>query len=188
VAFQCDAIAGDLAGLSPEKADRFTRMRRQVQDYIREARQSIWELRSQRLEGTDLPTALRKLCEQVIADRPVELEFHVRGVVQPCPDRVEQQLMLIGQEALLNAVRHGNARVVRVELEYTRTSLKLRVSDDGRGFDAASVNYEIAGHYGLSTMRERAQDLGGGLTIDSGVGRGTAVEAVVPALRSGRAS
>lgn len=188
VAFQCDAIAGDLADLSPDKADRFTRLRRQVQDYIREARQSIWELRSQRLEGTDLPTALRKLCEQVIADRPVELEFHVRGIVKPCPDRVEQQLMLIGQEALLNAVRHGHARVVRVDLEYTRTSLKLRVSDDGSGFDAASVNYEIAGHYGLSTMRERAQDLGGGLTIDSGVGRGTAVEAVVPALRSGRAS
>lgn len=188
VAFQCDAIAGDLENLSPDKAARFTQLRRQVQDYIREARQSIWDLRSQRLEGTDLPTALRRLCEQVIADRPVKLEFEVRGIARECPDRVEQQLMLIGQEALLNAVRHGQALVVRVLLDYSRTNIRLRVSDDGCGFDVASVNYEVAGHYGLSTMRERAQDLGGGLTIDSGVGRGTAVEAVVPAWQTGRAS
>lgn len=188
VAFQCDAIAGDLAGLSPDKAERFLHLRRQVQDYIREARQSIWELRSGRLENADLPSALRKLCEQVIADRSIRLEFSVRGIVRRCADRVEQQLMLIGQEAMLNAVRHGQAQVVRVDLEYTRSTVKLRISDDGQGFDAASVNYEIAGHYGLSTMRERAQDLGGGLTIESGVGRGTAVEAVVPALHSGRAS
>ena len=67
-----------------------------------------------------------------------------------------------------------------VELQYNDESLVLRVLDDGRGFNPEHVVAEADGHYGLVSMRERAEEIGGGFKISSSVGRGTEVEAVVP--------
>ena len=62
--------------------------------------------------------------------------------------------------------------------------MTLRVSDDGCGFDGERWMADNSGHYGLTTMRERAEELGGTLTIVTGVGRGTSVEAVIPTSTS----
>jgi signal transduction histidine kinase len=95
-------------------------------------------------------------------------------------DKAEEQLLRIGQEAILNAVRHADAKRVRVELVYGDKSVVLRVLDDGRGFDPELVA-EVDGHYGLVGMRERAKETGGAVRISSSIGRGTEIEAVVPA-------
>jgi signal transduction histidine kinase len=78
--------------------------------------------------------------------------------------------------------QHAAAAQVSVALERSGSSTLLRVSDDGRGFDPAQVEV-LAGHagFGLTSMRERVQGVGGRLTVDSGPGRGTRVEARVPA-------
>jgi signal transduction histidine kinase len=91
---------------------------------------------------------------------------------------VEQQLLLICQEALTNAVRHGSPNRVDVELEYREDQVRVRVSDDGRGFDPGVV--ETVGHYGVVSMRERAAQVRGRFTIASQPGKGTLVETVVP--------
>ena len=67
---------------------------------------------------------------------------------------MEQQLLLICQEALTNAVRHGAPRHIDVELEYGDEQVSVRVCDDGRGFDPARVE-QVTGHYGVLSMRER---------------------------------
>jgi signal transduction histidine kinase/streptogramin lyase len=188
-----DTLLQGLAGLAlqlddlsytPEAApgamkDRVRRMRRRVEEYIREARQSIWDLRAPALEQRSLPSALREVGARAVADRPVSLDVSVKGAPQSCPPAVEQQLLLICQEALANAVRHGSPRHIDVELEYGNEQVSVRVCDDGRGFDPARVEH-VTGHYGVLSMRERAAQVRGHLTIASEPGSGTRVEAIVP--------
>jgi signal transduction histidine kinase len=81
---------------------------------------------------------------------------------------------------MTNAVRHGDAAAVSVELTYHSDSVALCVRDDGKGFDAAHMSVADGVHWGLRTMRERAEQIGGALRIDSAKGQGTVVEVVVP--------
>ncbi|HVH26685.1 MAG TPA: two-component regulator propeller domain-containing protein [Vicinamibacterales bacterium] len=180
VALQFDAMASDIDSSIPPRKDDFVRMRKTVEEYIREARQSIWDLRSPKLRSADLVTALQDAGEHATSGLPVEFEMTVTGTPRRWSDKAEEQLLRIGQEAILNAVRHADAKRVRVELAYSDESVVLRVLDDGRGFDPELVA-EIEGHYGLVGMRERAKVTGGEVRIWSSIGRGTEVEAVVPA-------
>jgi signal transduction histidine kinase len=180
VALQFDAVASDLETSAPPRKEDFVRMRKNVEEYIREARQSIWDLRSPKLRSTDLIAALRQAGEQATSGGDVGFTMTISGTPRRCPDKTEEQLLRIGQEAILNAVRHAQAQQVRVELIYSDESVVLRVLDDGRGFDP-ELAAEAEGHYGLVGMKERAKEIGGGFKISSGLGRGTQIEAVVPA-------
>jgi signal transduction histidine kinase len=111
----------------------------------------------------------------------VTLDFTVTGTPHRCAAMVEEQLLLIGQEAVSNAVQHGRATRVGVEIAYDEGHTRLRVSDDGCGFDPESLR-AANGHYGLVSMRERAEQVKGRVRIDSAPGRGTLVEAVVPTV------
>jgi signal transduction histidine kinase len=178
LALQLDDLAH--AELAPSVTrERLRGIRRRVEDYIREARQSIWDLRSPVLERRSLPEALREVGARTIADRPVALDVSVKGAPMPFQPVVEQQLLLICQDALSNAVRHGSPQRVGVELEYGTSQVSVRVSDDGRGFDPHLVE-KVTGHYGVISMRERAAQVRGRLTIASQPGKGTCVETVVP--------
>jgi signal transduction histidine kinase len=179
LALQLDDLSHAPESTPAATSDRVRRMRRRVEEYIREARQSIWDLRAPALEQRSLPSALREVGARAVADRAVSLDVSVKGAPQSCPPAVEQQLLLICQEALTNAVRHGAPRRIDVELEYGREQVSVRVSDDGRGFDPARVE-QVTGHYGVLSMRERAAQVRGRLTIASEPGSGTRVEATVP--------
>jgi signal transduction histidine kinase len=110
----------------------------------------------------------------------VRFATSVTGTPRQCSAKVENQLLRIGQEAITNAVRHADAKRIHMELRFDDSAVALRVSDDGRGFDCASPAADADRHYGLATMRERAEELGGQFTLAAAVGRGTEVEAVVP--------
>jgi signal transduction histidine kinase len=79
-----------------------------------------------------------------------------------------------------NALKHAKARNIWVELERTNHALRLRVKDDGGGFDPSSASSILAGHYGILGMQERAERLGGTFDLESGPGAGTLVEVTVP--------
>ena len=180
LALQVDDLSHTVA-TSPQSArDRMLRIRRQVEDSIREARHSIWDLRSPMLVSRDLPRALREAGERVIAGRPVELDVKVSGSARTSAPLVDEQLLLIGQEALSNAVRHGGATIVTVELDYRDDETRLRVRDDGCGFDPDEASRR-QDRYGLVSMRERAEQVRGHVVISSVPGKGTDVQAIVPA-------
>jgi signal transduction histidine kinase len=163
---------------SPETAgDHLTALRRQIEMYIREARRSIWDLRSPALEQTGLAAALRKTAERVVNGTSVQFDYQVTGAPRLCPPRIEEQLLRIGQEAISNVVRHADATCVRVTLAYGDHDLTLRIVDDGRGFDPDTPSSQV--HWGLAIMNERAQMIGGRLEVVSSPGSGTAVELVV---------
>ncbi len=179
LALEVDDLAHSLDGTAPGARDRVLAMRKRVEGYLRQARLSIWDLRSPELATKDLAQALREAGQRAIGDRPVRLGLVVHGETRQCPPRVKEQLLLIGQEAVSNAVRHGNPTSVEVELTCQADSMQLRVSDDGTGFDPEGMA-ELEGHYGLRGMRERAQQVRGSVVIRSSPGHGTRVEAVVP--------
>jgi signal transduction histidine kinase len=158
-------------------------MRKRVEEYIREARQSIWNLRSPRLERRDLAAALHEFGTQATAATEVGFELTVDGTPRPRPPAIEEQLLRIGQEAIMNAVRHAQASLIKVELKYDDQAVVLRVSDNGTGFSLESQSDEASGHYGLISMKERAGEAGGTLNVASGAGTGTHVTVAVPLSR-----
>jgi signal transduction histidine kinase/ligand-binding sensor domain-containing protein len=177
VALQVDAVAD---GLTPSSAVRaqLVRIRHQVEMHIRDARQSIWELRSAQLDTQDLFSALRQFGRRTVPAKTARFTATVNGAPQPLSPKVQNQLLRIGQEAVINAVRHARATQIRLDLEFTARDVILRVSDNGRGFDTRVPDAEA--HYGLTTMRERTAEVGGELRLTTGPGLGTAVEVIVP--------
>jgi len=179
LALQVDDLSHTDLSSTPGR-NRILAIRRQVEGYIRQARRSIMDLRTPTLATGDLPQALREAAELAIGGRPVALDVTVKGTPHACAASVEEQLVLIGQEAVNNAVRHGQASRVAVELDYRDDRTLLRVADDGVGFDPEAAS-RAPGHYGLVSMRERAEQVRGRIKIASTPGSGTEIETVVPA-------
>jgi signal transduction histidine kinase len=152
--------------------------RRQVRHGIAEARRYVWELRSPALENNDLPTALAETARRLTHDTAIHAQVEVNGTFRPLAQSVEGNLLRIGQEAINNAVKHAHAQRILVNLVFDARRVQLIVRDDGRGF-----NHEVNGrdgHFGLIGMRERAQQIGGTLSIQSSDQSGTEVVADVP--------
>jgi signal transduction histidine kinase len=138
-----------------------------------EARRSVWDLRCQLLEDGDLVSALVQVVEPLGSGEHAKIDVKIQGQAVRLPGQVEMNLLRIGQEAVANAVKHGGAKHVSVELQYTPASVCLTVSDDGRGFPASQP--APTGHFGLLDMRERAQSMGSVLKIESEPGCGTRI-------------
>lgn len=183
LALEFDAVSKSIETSPAAARERVVKIRERVEEYIREARRSIWSLRSPALETADLMDALRASGERATSGHPVTFAFAVQGAPRRQPANVEHQILRIGQEAMLNAVRHSGARHVHMDLRYDDHELMLRVSDDGRGFEPGRVAEGTTDHYGITTMRERAQQVGGRVSISSAPGKGTTIEAVVPTTK-----
>ncbi|MGE0864927.1 MAG: two-component regulator propeller domain-containing protein [Vicinamibacterales bacterium] len=178
---QVDAIASQLTAGAPVR-QQMERVRRQIQSDVSEARQSIWALRSPSLEARDLATALRELGQTMAATSGIDFQFSVAGRPARCAGKVEEHLLRVGLEAVSNAVRHAHASLVRLELLYGDDSITLRVCDDGRGFDREDAARRAGTHWGLATMQERADAIGGRLQLVSRPGVGTNLEMIAPLL------
>ena len=96
------------------------------------------------------------------------------------PSLVEVHLQRVIQEALTNVRRHADASRVEVHLRQSAAGWNLMVMDDGAGFDYDQLSTVRQESYGLSTMRERVESIGGRFSIDSRPGAGTRVNAFVP--------
>jgi signal transduction histidine kinase len=145
---------------------------------LAEMRALIFELRPESLESEGLVAALEKQAAALRARHEIEVEVALCEEPEASLE-VKEAIYRIAQEALHNTVRHARANNVTIKMvcEGGRI-LKLEVSDDGVGFETGG---EFPGHLGLRSMRERAQRLGGTLTIESSPGAGTAVRVLIPA-------
>jgi signal transduction histidine kinase/ligand-binding sensor domain-containing protein len=181
VAVQFKVIADHLHSSPDAAKERLERLRKLVEHYICETRQSIWDLRSPTLESADLVTALRQAGETITADKNVQFELTVTGKPYPCDPKVEEQLLRVGREALSNAVRHADPNRVRVDLVYAHDAVRLRVTDDGSGFSPDDPGFNAGTHWGLTSMRERAQQINAQFQLASTPGKGTELELIVPA-------
>lgn len=177
VALEFDAVSKSLDTSPATARERVIRIREQVEEYIREARRSIWSLRSPALDTGDLIEALKDGADRARAGHDVAFTFEQSGTRRRLSSNVQHQLLRIGQEAMLNATRHAQASSIKMHLHYDPDQVTLSIADTGRGFDTSRAVEGTTDHYGLTTMKERAQQAGGQLTITSSPGGGTLVEA-----------
>jgi two-component system nitrate/nitrite sensor histidine kinase NarX len=92
------------------------------------------------------------------------------------PPQAEVQLLRVIQEALTNVRKHARATRATVRIERVGGSARIVVEDDGVGFDPAVLSASLEGGFGMSTMRERVEQVGGSLAVDAAPGRGTRIE------------
>jgi signal transduction histidine kinase len=177
VAVQCEVLARDVEKHPGTARETLIRLRRQVEGHIREFRQAVSDLRAER---DDFISALRTAGETAERTAGVQFDLVVRGRPRPSPEEVERQLIKIAREAVSNAARHARAKSISVEVGYDESTLRLAVKDDGLGFDPAESVSLAEGHCGLTTMKERAAEIGARLSISSAFGQGTQIEAIVP--------
>ena len=163
------ARAGELRGLAGRTLE-------EVHNLSRGLRPSV-------LDDLGLLPALDLLLKEHAASRGIAVDLHATGLDgQRLSGPVEVAVYRIVQEALTNSARHADARTVSVLLERRDNALHLIVEDDGRGFDAEKTlsDGDVERRLGLLGMRERAELLGGNLTIESAPGRGTSVFVQIP--------
>lgn len=148
-----------------------------VRSSIEDARLSIWELRSQAADQEDLAPRLLKMTEEVIARAgvPVKAQIQVTGTYHPLDSEVEREVLRIGREAVVNAVRHANPKNILLRLGYQEERFVLELRDDGKGFAGQPAD-GTTGHYGITGMWERAHAINGELIVDSAEGEGTIVK------------
>jgi len=133
-------------------------------------RDLIGDLRRSAIGVGGLPSALRRL--SAIGLQRLGAEIHVQADEVAADPRTELSLYQVAKEAVSNALAHGRAANIWIDLHETQASLTLTIQDDGIGFDPLE---ERSAHFGIAIMRERAFAAGGELFLDSMPGKGSRV-------------
>lgn len=152
---------------------------------IVEGRDAIQNLRSSTTAVTELAQAMTALAEDFALGPDGErssVTFHVSVVGTPrdLHPIVRDDVFRIASEALRNAYLHAQASQIEAEVTYGAREVRLRIRDDGKGIDQQHLNAGRARHWGLTNMRERAEQIGSELSLWSEVGAGTEVELRLP--------
>src|SRR5581483_3936974 len=176
---QLHVAADHLPEGSPAKplVSRVLDLMRQV---IEEGRTALKGLRSSDRGIHDLAQSLSDIPQELGLEARIDYRVTVEGHVRPLRPVIRDEVYRIGREAVINAFRHARAGAVEVVLEYEAKQLRVHISDNGRGMDPQVLRTGREGHWGLSGMRERAEEIGAKLRLWSGVGVGTEVELFIP--------
>ena len=155
-----------------------------VRESLTEARSSIWDLRSQAAETEDFASRLTRMAAAASesSQNKIKIKAKVSGTYRPLSPKVEAELLRIAQEAVTNAVRHAKPTRVGIDLRFESRELRMTIQDDGCGFDGQPHPQSAGpeGHFGLTGMKERAEDIGAALAIESAPGKGTQVSVSLP--------
>lgn len=153
---------------------------------MQKGREVLRDLREKTRDGTDIAKALLTTIEEAQQESGPDATLSVEGTPRSVNPLVADDLAQIGCQAIVNAFQHAGATKIEVYLHYESTELRLQVKDDGCGMSQRIAESGKPGHYGLIGMRERAERIGGTLTLTSVAGFGTQLTASVPGRRAYR--
>lgn len=139
----------------------------------KELQSCLWELRSRTFAERDMTEAVRKTIEPFVQSVRVQTRFNVPR--DRFSESTAHAVLKIVRELVANAVRHGQAKSVRIAGECHGSTVRFSVRDDGCGFDAATAPGPAKGHFGLHGIRERIKSFKGALDVRSEPGHGTEV-------------
>ena len=138
---------------------------------LADARRSVHALHPSLLDNQGLARAIDDLLKRMSEGTPLRAHFVSAGDDCTIPAAYAESLLRIAQETLANAMRHAHAKNFRVHLQSNTGSVRLDLSDDGRGFDPR----EQGNSFGLHGMRERTERMGGVFSLRSHPGSGTEI-------------
>ncbi|MBN2368875.1 MAG: sensor histidine kinase [Vicinamibacteria bacterium] len=180
VAFQLDAVVMEYREIPAALKQRLDQSSKMIRGSLAEAYRAIHDLRAPVVETRDLASAISDVVSRAAAGVELDVRMRVNGSA-PCLNAdVENNLLRIVREAVANVVKHARARTLDVEIECAGSRLTVTIRDDGRGFDTRAAFSAAAGHYGLLGMRERADEIGARLRLESGDAGGTEVLVELP--------
>jgi len=152
-----------------------------ARDALNEARNSIWNMRSQILDECDLAEAIKRVLLKKIDESLIKGKITIDGDIRRLSPVVENNLLRIGQEAISNAIKHAQPSLIDVTLIFEKNRIQLTVIDDGVGFAEVKKKNEKRHSFGLVGIRERVDLIGGVVNIDSKPGQGTQIDVSVSA-------
>jgi len=165
------------AGKSDVSMENLKKLREMTREALLEMRLLIFELRPSILEHEGVAAALQARLTAVEDRSGLKTEIRGEGE-RRLSIIIEEELYRIAQEGLNNAVKHANARNVKINLKYSQKNVTLELWDDGIGFDAEVAR--ASGGMGLRGIEERVRKVGGTLEIESVPGKGTTLRIIVP--------
>jgi len=163
-------------GLMKEADEHLGRAADLARESLKEARRSVRAIRPLALENKDLCEALDNLIRKMTAGTTLRAKFLLHGRPRPLSAEWEENLLHIGQEVLTNALRHAHATEFHTDLVFGPNEVRLELRDNGRGFDPGIKN----DGFGLIGIKERVEGMGGRITTQCAIDKGTAVLIVVP--------
>lgn len=160
---------------NPEVADRVKHLTETLNSGIALKRRIVEDLRPSSLANLGLSTSLEILTNEFSQRIGVEVEANLETV--ELPDATELTIYRLVQESLTNIGKYAKASKIAVSVHNYPTYVAVQIQDNGEGFDLASIR---PNSHGLAGMRHRVEATGGRLTINSAIGEGTTISAVIP--------
>ena len=172
----------------PEARIHMERALKAARDSLAEARGVLWALRPDILKRESLKTVLERTSRKWEESTGIRAEVNVTEDMGALPPEVEAVLVSAAQEALANVHKHAEASLVSISLSFMGDEVILDVRDNGRGYtmtEPADRDARVPEGYGIPAMRERAEHLGGRVTIETSLGEGTTLVVEIPLQRFG---
>ena len=141
-----------------------------------EIRRIVWDMRPEQIEKASLVEAVEELAARWSAENSVLVKMKVTGTPRSLTSSAETALLRISQEAMHNINKHAQAKNVNITFSFMEDLFVMDIADDGLGFEPS----KIKNGFGMKTMRDRAEELSGTLTIESERGAGTAIAVSIP--------
>jgi len=181
ISWQLDATAKIFHDGEPTPAAKSCDLlRTMVAQSQADARRIIWDLRDTAETTKSLSHALARTLHANYLCQSVPTTLNVEGTEPSLAPDCVHHLVCIGQEAVTNAIRHGEPSCVQVQLKYESDALSLSIHDNGRGFCNSDSNGSRNGHFGIRLMEERTVKLGGTFRLQTQIGAGTEITVRVP--------
>ena len=177
-----DTLASSDKGLSEDSRLRLEELRQQVNNIMQSVRRLSQDLRPAALDRLGLLSALEWLASDVAEYSGIATKINVLGTERRLPEEVELELFRITQEAMRNVWRHSQATRAEITVEFDQSKTRITVSDNGKGFEIPPKINDLTrnGKLGLTGMQERAQLIGGTLTVKSQPGKGSSIAIELP--------
>ena len=180
---QLDALSSNgTQGLSEQNRQRLEELWKQTDGILQGVRRLSQDLRPAAIDRLGLLPAIQLLASEVAQYSGVETRVNVLGKEHRLPEEGAIALFRIIQEALRNVWRHSSATSAEITIEFRDKSTKISINDNGKGFTLAGKVGDLAkqGKLGLAGMQERAQLIGGTISVQSEPGKGTTITVEAP--------
>lgn len=182
ISMMTSAIKENMDDAGEPVKKQMTAVEKMAGDAQSEMRALLLHLRPATLDGKGLKEGIEELLAELEAKQPVSIRWEV-GNLPELPKGIENHVFRIIQEGMSNVFRHSQATSVSVRLGIAERQVYLRIFDNGIGFDMSKLR---ASSYGLQTIQERVNEIGGVVEVISFPDKGTQIEVKVPIVEKKR--